>query len=843
MAKSNSLSPNHFRLLLFISLVLSSSSIAGCDAGSGSLIFVFVLIISAAYLASKASKDNNKKPSRNMNAEVGSNFDESFDEAYDLNNGVELRITTTWGMQANAQAGKWVMSDVPLDFKGVVIPKPMFYMSKIAKDAYPDPALINPSLPVAKEVKGYVKDLGYWPSYSDMTPGQRRLFIEWLATGRKDPTIDIGYVFVFYYGLERRLLIDQQNIDEITNELRRLRRIYDNGSFLNYSSNLLTFNNAKNLDKIAEDDLFEEFPPDYGVSRYSEETLNTALSWHLVKNKPLSWRWALIAADNDPRSPTSVVTKRVKDQFEQLFKQRYQEKFGDGLMLRSAKRQKTLSYNPSSGSLATMSRSEGNTKKYFDFTLPNVLGITSQFKPLIEIWTQCINDLKAFSRQQAKVSGDEQLSAEAWEKLPPELQAQNDHPESGKWSEVIDKFMDNGTVAWLPVNELAALKEIPVRDKLTIGQSTKIADTAACLEYAIEPDARLVRRGYSWGDKLAVYHDPMPNEHLDAKSAFSAASVMLHLAISVAAADGNVDPKELKTITNFLDNQFNLSDSERKRLTACGNYLIGSKVTLAGIGKRIHSHLEDKERHQVGRFLVAVAAADGVFEKSEISALKKIYKLMGMDANDALKEIEIVKAASAEEEGPVIVQKGKPGKPGEEIPPKSLESESVEPVKLNPQAIAKIIDDTKNVSQMLGAVLAENEEDMPSEKPAKTANPSTQKLKKQNKSAAPRQKTASPKPQTSNPKTSDSKQKKPVHQKSKPKISIASLPPEYRPFIKSVIKKPKWTKSEFRALADKHKVMINGAIEAINEWSEDELGDFLIDDDNPYTIRRELLKG
>lgn len=44
----------------------------------------------------------------------------------------------------------------------------------------------------------------YYPSYRELRPDQRWVYLNWL----KDPLaeIDVGYVFVFYYGLERHLL-------------------------------------------------------------------------------------------------------------------------------------------------------------------------------------------------------------------------------------------------------------------------------------------------------------------------------------------------------------------------------------------------------------------------------------------------------------------------------------------------------------------------------------------------------------------------------------------------------------------------------------------------------------
>lgn len=76
----------------------------------------------------------------------------------------------------------------------------------------------------------------YYPYYSELTPKQKWLYWKFLS----DPynsTNDIGYVFIFYYGLERHLLYG--NFDEAFDIILKLRDVYDNRSFQNYSASAL----------------------------------------------------------------------------------------------------------------------------------------------------------------------------------------------------------------------------------------------------------------------------------------------------------------------------------------------------------------------------------------------------------------------------------------------------------------------------------------------------------------------------------------------------------------------------------------------------------------------------
>lgn len=99
-----------------------------------------------------------------------------------------------------------------------------------------DPSTIYSPLPaVDPSPQEDVPKLSYFPSYSEMTPAQRGVYLRWLYDVTQE--IDIGYVFVYFYGLERHLLYG--HFDEAFNEILLLRRHHANGSFQSYSASAL----------------------------------------------------------------------------------------------------------------------------------------------------------------------------------------------------------------------------------------------------------------------------------------------------------------------------------------------------------------------------------------------------------------------------------------------------------------------------------------------------------------------------------------------------------------------------------------------------------------------------
>lgn len=68
-----------------------------------------------------------------------------------------------------------------------------------------EPSTIFTALPVTEPTDpDSVPRPGYYPSYADLTPEQRWIYLRWLEDISQP--VNIGYVFIYYYGLERQML-------------------------------------------------------------------------------------------------------------------------------------------------------------------------------------------------------------------------------------------------------------------------------------------------------------------------------------------------------------------------------------------------------------------------------------------------------------------------------------------------------------------------------------------------------------------------------------------------------------------------------------------------------------
>ena len=402
--------------------------------------------------------------------------------------------------------------------------------------------------------------------------------------------------------------------------MRLLEAYTESNSFRGYLTNFLAYAVASTgLQKLSESwhrRIFEK-----KLTSYGEDVLAVALAWLHMHKKPLTANLAFRISQNDARSPNSVVLKRLPEEFRALYVKKFESRFGQKFILKVAQRNRSLSHHPASPSLL------GRVNAIPAIPIPDVLGIQSQFKPLIDIWTECISELKATSSKVAK--GLDLSSREAYEVLPPELKAQYDHPDKPEWQRMIAQQGRDDGIAVVPVFQLARMRDIEERPKLTLKQSLDIANGAQDAGFLLSPDPWTIQRPYFWKELVAVVPSN-GEEDPESDNFFHAAALMLELGIGMAAADGKIEREEVVHVSLILRNQFRLSQTQARRLEAYREILVKNPPALSGIGKRIQKILSPEQREFIGHFLIGVAASNGQITKAERTTLKSVYSSMGL---------------------------------------------------------------------------------------------------------------------------------------------------------------------------------------------------------------------
>lgn len=238
----------------------------------------------------------------------------------------------------------WIEKDQSIEVAGLNINDGMFYISQKSSSI---PCVISKNMTVANQhVSPALRNMGYWPSYNHITPDARKAYLIWLAGGRKDPNADIGYVFLFFYGLEYRFFKEikkngklKDEAIQIEDEIQRLLGIYSHsGSFNGYASNFLNF--IRLWRNGTDDDTFK-------FQTSSDGVISEVIIGKLIFDKrpiPSDAVYALMLGYCYLNTPGN----RCRDEMKVVFANLYNKKYGDGLVISPKSMTRTITYYPAS---------------------------------------------------------------------------------------------------------------------------------------------------------------------------------------------------------------------------------------------------------------------------------------------------------------------------------------------------------------------------------------------------------------------------------------------------------------------------------------------------------------
>lgn len=701
--------------------------------------------------------------------------------------------STIYGVGAQQQQSVsadsvWVPQGRTVEKDGHSIPGGLIYVGRGVKTVGgwgTEPALINLSLKIDGNSPDRTgSNMDYWPSFSDMHPASRAAYLEWLVTGKKDPNAYIGYVFLYFYGLERRALADAKvsyaaraEVGAIRAEAKRLLSIYGgNGSFRGYASSFIDMLQSSN----ATERLYK-IPPAYNLPCYDIPlSIKVALGQMAADAVPLPAEWAFSWIETDPMTSLRTPAQRCKDEFKKLFQIRYMEKFGEGYKLKLNKTKLNMSYRPASPSFGAQITIRCND--LYDVTV-----LKEPISTLRELTESCTNELDAYSRYLGRNAGTkDSLAATAL--LPQSLLGGYGGTEFQNLFRGLKGMMTSDTPIQVGLDKL--LQHIPSVNRESFGkrETTALAQLLAKVGVGMEPDARFGNLLPKPGQEVVLFKISDKSPSLPSKE-YAAAAILLHLAIAVANADGTIAAEEEHHLEEHLETWLHLSPDERIRLKAHTQWLLTSFPGLNGIKKRLEL-LNPSQKESIGKFIVSVAQADGYIDPTEIKILNKIYELLGLDARNLYSH-----AHSAAVE-PVTVQVADIVKHGYAIPTPPVMTPT-EGIFLDMSSVEAKLAETVAVSALLNNIFTDDE---PVE-----AQPIL------------------------------------VQEFTDPTV-IPGLDAETSAFMCTLAAKLMWTRKELESLAAEKNLMLDGMLDSINDASFDHFGGPFFEGDDPIEINTEFAK-
>lgn len=613
----------------------------------------------------------------------------------------------------NARAGDrlWVAPGRESKVAGGIIPGGMIYLGKslapIKGWQDVEPSLIDPSLPVSGSgQEPYGDTMGYWPSYCQISPKNRSAHLEWLKSGRSDPNADIGFVFLFLYGLERRLLFELMLLPELRgeapvliSEVERLLALYgQNRSFHGYATDLLSTARILWDDKPAS---AREPTYDHGGGRVPA-AVRVALGQLVAAGEPIPGIWALAWVIGHPETRLRTPARRCPEEFRKLFLARYVERYGSGILVKPNKTRLKIIYHPASSSF-------GGEVAIPVADLPDVAALSRPVRQLQEIAETAMSELEGFSRYIAK-NPQKASSLEALSLLPAELALGQQTEESKRLREWIDAVLNGRAHAVVSGDEVIAHWPCAGDDRISkaeLGSFVRMLETLDC---GLEPDPRFGGNPVSRSQKLILFR--LGADRVTSASAeYRAATLLLHLAAAVSASDGDVSEAEIRQLEEHINRSMHFGDAESRRLRAHVQSLLVEKPSLAGFSRRLEG-VDSRQRRLLAEFVVAIAGADGVIDPGEVKTIIKIYKLLGFDPDQAFADIHSLQSEPRRSpaERPVTVRPAGESDPGFAIPGRPQTKVPTDSdFHLDRARVERTLADTAAVSSLLAEIFVEDE--------------------------------------------------------------------------------------------------------------------------------------
>ena len=617
-------------------------------------------------------------------------------------------------------------------------------------------SLIDSSLPYLQSSSDYQDEtLGYWPSFSSISAKCRGAYLSWLSGQRNELDTPLGYVFLYFYGLERRLLIDLPEgkvsdieRDLLIHEIKRLSEVYGNSrSFSDYANSLLDY-----LSVVSPSE--SNLSISYQNTRNHSLQLKLQLSETVEKGNPISSELALMWLLGLQDYQLKTASKRCHAEFKGLFTHEYSKQYGAGLVIKPNKTRLNIHYRPASESLLGY--------QPIELDLPDPSNLKSPIKKLVTLANICNDKLDPYSRYIGqKANSPEDLEAQLL--LPKILLEQSEFSLLEKlkpW--IVYALHENSGI--IKVSDLWEKLGRTPPDKINKKENDLITKALEMAGFSFAPNSKhhLIK---PTPDGIIVLIAEAQGKYFEPSKAFHEIANTLRLGSTVASIDNQIKPDEVDYLKTLIDHSTHISPTEKASLHAYLIWLLNSPIRTLGI-KAALGKLSNQQRIEVGDILIKVALSDGLVKPEEIKQLEKLYTALGLDKSQVTSDIHRHTSYT--------------NATGVSYNNKDPKQSTTSGFVLDENRLRLLDNQTKEVSSFIGEIFADKND-------VTTGPEASKEISKEDAS-------------------------KEILE------TESTLNPTYQPLYKMLITRESWTTEEVSELCQKHNLMAAGAIESINDW-------------------------
>ncbi|MBD3205783.1 hypothetical protein GF319_05490, partial [Candidatus Bathyarchaeota archaeon] len=388
--------------------------------------------------------------------------------------------------------------------------------------------------------------------------------------------------------------------------------------------------------------------------------------------------------------------------------------------------------------------------------IPDITLLKGPLNRFIEIAKKCESMLDGYSRILGSRS-KEIHDLERLALLPKELFEKTDNEHLKKLRELLKKNV-HGFV------KVDAKSFLSIWGWHSLANLSKKQHESICLlieklGYSIAPDIRYHKAKISIDGKIILFDDPVP-ENFVPSSDFWLTALIIRLGMIVSKSDQEVDKSEILYLSSLIYGNNKLSKYEKRSLRAYMEWRIHEQSSKAGLKKKIE-RLTNNQKKSIGHILIQIVNADGKITPQEIDATETLFTSLGLGRNNVIELLHNSKTASS----PITVAKAE-GEADYSIPqpPPDISRDAL---RLDENIIKLRSAETKQIQNILTDIFEDEQEEIGT-----------------------------------------------THQ-----VPSDNLSDKHRALYEFLITKGQWPLDDVNSFCKEKDIMLEGAVEIINEWT------------------------
>ena len=504
--------------------------------------------------------------------------------------------------------------------------------------------------------------------------------------------------------------------------------------------------------------------------------LRVALGRRAGDGLPLNADWALSWYCAHPDYALRTAASRAFPEFQAIFRILFAERYPAGMKIPLPKRTLRAQYQSASSDF------EVGLEEHIG-TVPDISRITQPLNAARNLVEEATDSLDKYSRFLGR-NPNGRGTIEAHALLPERLWEVFPSSEMDSLREWAGEIIDAGGLC--PVEAVVERLEGAAPESIGKRQLTDAADALARLSVGLAPDPRFALRSPKRGEPVVLFNLPEGVTRLEAVSGkYKSLLVSVAIGSFVAQADESVSESESNALAAAINRDPDLPEGERSRLKANLRWMMAVRPDLSLLRRHLRN-APCETSHEMGQIALSIAASDGVISGREVAALERLYSAIGLKTDGIYSALHTLSSA----DDPVTVIPPAEGQPGFAIPPRP---DPENPLSLDADRVAAVMTNTARVSALLSEIFQDEErEEEPAEELGQAEN------------------------------------------------EFGGLDEKHAAFLGELISRPHWGEEEYRKLARQFRLLPDGAMETVNEWSHERFGDLLIVEDDGYMITIEI---